>query len=209
MYENREKGERRSQAERRAATRGALLGAARELFAVEGYAGVSTEELVRRAGVTRGALYHHFEDKRDLFRVLVEELEGELEEIVLGEARGVYEGGGDVGEAFGAGFDAFLEACARPEFGRVLFVDGPAALGWEEWHEIDARYALAQTEAGLRALISAGRMEERPVGPLARLLHGASIEAALYVAAAGDKEEAKREAREAMGWLLGGIWMGR
>jgi hypothetical protein len=87
-------------------------------------------------------------------------------------------------------------------------VDGPSALGWEEWHEIDARYALAQTEAGLEALISAGRMEDRPVGPLARLLHGASIEAALYVAAAEDKEGAKREVREAMGYLFGGMGSG-
>jgi AcrR family transcriptional regulator len=204
MYVNKPEEGRRSQAERRAATRGALLGAARELFAAEGYSGVSTGELVRRAGVTRGALYHHFEDKRDLFRALVEELEGELEEVVLGVARSVRERGGDAGEAYAAGFNAFLDACARPEFGRVLFVDGPSALGWEEWHEIDARYALAQTEAGLQALISAGYMEDRPVGPLARLLHGASIEAALYVAAAGDKEKAKQEVREAMGWLIGG-----
>src|SRR5918998_3831093 len=209
MYVKKEKGERRSQAERRAATRAALLGAARETFAAEGYAGVSTSELVRRAGVTRGALYHHFEDKRDLFRALVEELEGELEEIVLGRAGLVLEGGEDAGGAFEAGFDAFIDACARPEFGRVLFVEGPAALGWEEWHEIPARYALAQTEAGIRALVSAGPKEERPVGPPARLLHGASIEAALYVAAAGDKEEAQREAREAMGWLLCGIGRGR
>jgi hypothetical protein len=114
-----------------------------------------------------------------------------------------------VGEAFGAGFDAFLDACARPEFGRVLFVDGPSALGWEEWHEIDARYALAQTEAGLGALIEAGRVQDRSVGPLARLLHGASIEAALYVAAAEDKERAKREVWEAMDYLLGGMGLGR
>ena len=203
MYVNRPEEGRRSQAQRRAATRRALLGAARELFAADGYSGVSTEALVRRAGVTRGALYHHFADKRDLFRALVEELEEELEEMVLGVAREAHERSGDAGEAFAAGFDAFLDACARPEFGRVLFVDGPSALGWEEWHEIDARYALAQTEAGLGALISAGRMEDRPVGPLARLLHGASIEAALYVAAAEDKERAKRQVREAMGYLLG------
>ena len=209
MYVNRLEEGRRSQAERRAATRAALLGAARGLFAAEGYSGVSTEALVRRAGVTRGALYHHFEDKRDLFRALVEELEGELEEIVLGVAREAHARSGDAGEAFAAGFDAFLDACARPEFGRVLFVDGPSALGWEEWHEIDARYALAQTEAGLRALISAGLMEDRPVGPLARLLHGASIEAALYVAAAEDKERAKQEVREAMGYLFGWKDLGR
>ena len=205
MYINKPEEGRRSQTERRAATRGALLGAARELFAAQGYSGVSTEGLVRRAGVTRGALYHHFADKRELFQALVEELEGELEELVLGVAREALEKGGDAGEAYAAGFDAFLDACARPEFGRVLFVDGPSALGWEEWHEIDARYALAQTEAGLGALISAGLMEDRPVGPLARLLHGASIEAALYVAAAGDKEVAKQEVREAMGYLFGGM----
>ena len=205
MYVNKPEEGRRSQTERRAATRGALLGAARELFAAQGYSGVSTEGLVRRAGVTRGALYHHFADKRELFQALVEELEGELEELVLGVAREALEKGGDAGEAYAAGFDAFLDACARPEFGRVLFVDGPSALGWEEWHEIDARYALAQTEAGLGALISAGLMEDRPVGPLARLLHGASIEAALYVAAAGDKEVAKQEVREAMGYLFGGM----
>ncbi len=186
-----------------------MLGAARELFAAEGYSGVSTEALVRRAGVTRGALYHHFADKRDLFRALVEELEGELGEFVLGVAREAHEKSGDAGEAFVAGFDAFLDACARPEFGRVLFVDGPSALGWEEWHEIDARYALAQTEAGLGALIEAGRMEDRSVGPLARLLHGASIEAALYAAAAEDKERAKREVREAMDYLFGGMGSGR
>lgn len=204
MYVNKEEGERRSQAERRAATRGALLGAARELFAAGGYFGVSTEELVRRAGVTRGALYHHFEDKRDLFRALVEEVEEELEGVVMGAARRAREESSDVGVAYAAGFDAFLDACARPEVGRMLFVDGPSVLGWEEWHEIDARYALAQTEAGLKALVDAGLIEDRPVGPLARLLHGASIEAALYVASAADKEKAKEEVRDAMAWLFGG-----
>src|SRR3712207_9091639 len=157
MYVKRERRERRSHSERRAATRGALLRAARGLFAAEGYAGVSTAELVRRAGVTRGALYHHFEDKRALFRALVEEVEGDLEEIVLGRARGVLEGGGDVEEAFVAGFEAFLDACARPEFGRVLFVEGPAAPGWGEWHGIDPRHAPPPTEAGLGGFISGDR----------------------------------------------------
>jgi AcrR family transcriptional regulator len=205
MYVNKRSEGRRSQAERRAATRRALLGAGRELFAAEGYSGVSTEELVRRAGVTRGALYHHFEDKQDLFRVLIEEVEDELEGAVMGAARAVLEDGRGVWEAYAAGFDAFLDECARPEVGRVLFVDGPSVLGWEEWHEIDARYALAQTEAGLRALVEAGLIEDRPVEPLARLLHGASIEAALYVASSRDTQRAKEEVRDAMGRLLGAL----
>jgi AcrR family transcriptional regulator len=182
-----------------------LLGAGRELFAAEGYSAVSTEELVRRAGVTRGALYHHFEDKRDLFRALIVEVEDELEGAVMGAARAVLEEGRGIWDAYVAGFDAFLDECARPEVGRVLFVDGPSVLGWEEWHEIDARYALAQTEAGLRALVEAGLIEDRPVEPLARLLHGASIEAALYVASSGNPERAKEEVRDAMGRLLGAL----
>jgi AcrR family transcriptional regulator len=205
MYINKSNEGRRSQAERRAATRRALLGAARELFAAEGYSGVSTEELVWRAGVTRGALYHHFEDKRDLFRVLIEEVEDELEKVVMGAARRDLREGRGLWEAYAAGFDAFLDECARPEVGRLLFVDGPSVLGWGEWHEIDARYALAQNEAGLRALIKAGLMEDRPVEPLARLLHGASIEAALYVASSEDSGRAKEEARDAMGRLIGGL----
>ena len=120
MYVNKDKPERRTQAERRAATRGALLDAARGLFAVDGYAGTTTGELVRRAGVTRGALYHHFEDKRGLFRVLIEELERELDVVVREAAREAREETGDVGVAYAAGFDAFLEACARPDFGRLL-----------------------------------------------------------------------------------------
>src|ERR671916_140107 len=108
MYVNENSAGRRSQAERRAATRRALLGVGRELFAAEGYSAVSTEELVRRAGVTRGALYHHFEDKRDLFRALIVEVEEELEAAVMGAARAVLEEGRGIWDAYVAGFDAFL-----------------------------------------------------------------------------------------------------
>src|SRR5918997_1777264 len=195
MYINKSGEGRRSQAERRAETRGALLGAAGGLFAAGGDSG----------GSTRGALYHHFDGKRGLFRALIEELENELEAVVMGAAREHLAGGGDLWKAYAAGFDAFLDECARPEVGRVLFVDGPSVLGWKEWHEIDARYALAQTEAGLRALVEAGLLGDQPVEPLARLLHGASVEAALYVASSEDPGKAKEEVRDAMGRLLGAL----
>ena len=83
----RENRERRTQAQRRATTRRALLDAARSLFAERGYHETAAEEIVRRAGLTRGALYHHFEDKKDLFRAVVEEMEGEIDERIEEEER--------------------------------------------------------------------------------------------------------------------------
>src|SRR5918997_2783844 len=100
MYINRDNPGRRSQAERRAATRRALLDAARELFAERGYHGAAAEEIVRRAGVTRGAMYHHFGDKRGLFRAVVEEIETEVDEAALEAARGSMRESGDPLEAW-------------------------------------------------------------------------------------------------------------
>src|SRR5918992_2642094 len=106
MYVNNGKEGRRSQAERRAATQRALLDAAREMFAERGYHGAAAEEIVRRAGVTRGAMYHHFEDKRELFRAVVAEIETEVDEAVLEAARGGMRGGGGPLEDRLAGFYA-------------------------------------------------------------------------------------------------------
>src|SRR5918992_5975624 len=148
MYVNNGKEGRRSQAERRAATQRALLDAARELFAEVGYHGASAEEIVRRAGVTRGAMYHHFEDKRGLFRAVVEEIEAEVDEVVLEAAREAMRESEDPLEAWMAGFYASLEVYSRPEVRRIQLVDSPAVLSWEEWREIDAAHAVAQIAAG-------------------------------------------------------------
>lgn len=206
MYLNEHKGRsRRSHAERRAATRRALLDAARVLFAGKGYAEVTVEEVVRGAGVTRGALYHHFEDKRLLFRAVVEEVEEEVDALVEGAAREAHVGSGDPLEAMMAGHYAFLDACSRPEVGRIVLLDGPAVLGWEEWHEIDAEHAVAQIESGLGMLVEAGLMEPQPLRPLAHLLHGAAIEAALYVAVSEDAGEARDESGAGLERLMRGL----
>ena len=167
-------------------TRRALVCAARELFAGEGYHTTAAGEVVRRAGLTRGAVYHHFEDKRDLFRAVVEEVEGEVDGIVLSQARLVLRETSDPWEAFLAGHRAYLDACLRPEVRRILLLDGPAVLGWEEWHEIDASHAVGQIEAGLELMMENGAMERRQARPLAHLLHGAILEAAMYVAVSGE-----------------------
>src|SRR5687768_14440502 len=124
----------RTQAERSESTRGALIAAARRLFAERGYADVGTEEIVRAAGVTRGALYHHFAGKRDVLRAVYEQLEGEIATEV---AAGVEPGAGIV-DTLSAGAERFLDHCLEPEVQRIVLLDAPAVLGWEEWREIGA-----------------------------------------------------------------------
>jgi AcrR family transcriptional regulator len=191
---------RRTQAQRRASTRRALLDAARSLFAEKGYHGAAAEEIVGRAGLTRGALYHHFEDKRDLFRVVVDEMEGEIDEEIEAAERAQ----SGLPEAVMAGYRAFIDAVLDPEMRRTFFLDGPSVLGWE-WREIDARHAVGKIEEGLEALIAQGFVEPQPVGPLARLINGTLLEAAFFVAASEDPELARDEVWGAMERLVGGL----
>ena len=195
-----EDGGRRTQAQRRAATRRALLDAARSMFAEKGYHETAAEEIVRRAGVTRGALYHHYEDKKDLFRAVVDEMEGEIDEEIEAAERAQP----DLPEAVMAGYRAFVDAVLDPEMRRTFFLDGPSVLGWG-WREIDARHAVGKIEEGLEALIAEGFVEPQPVGPLARLINGTLLEAAFFVAASEDPEAARNEVWGAMERLVSGL----
>src|SRR3954449_11342706 len=125
----------RREAEARA-TREALIEAALELFTERGYAEVGTEEIVTRAKVTRGALYHHFKDKRDLFRAVFERVEADLMERI-GATMG---GAGDPWELITMGMRSFLDACEEPAVKQISLIDAPAVLGWKEWREIDNRH---------------------------------------------------------------------
>jgi AcrR family transcriptional regulator len=165
------------QASRSASTRAKLIRAARKLFASKGYAAVGTEQIVRRAGVTRGALYHQFASKEDLFLAVYEQVEQELTQRVaatLGEVTSPF-------EAMRAGIRAFLEACRAPEVQRIVLIDGPAVLGWERWREVAERNGLGLIEAVLKAAIEAGEVAELAPELLAHLLMGALDEAALLV----------------------------
>jgi AcrR family transcriptional regulator len=174
------------QAARSASTRAKLIRAARTLFARSGYAGVGTEEIVRRAGVTRGALYHQFPAKEDLFLAVYEQVEQELTERVAGLL-------GDIASPFAAlraGIRAFLETCRTPEVQRIVLIDGPAVLGWERWREVAERNGLGLMESAVRAAVEAGEIAPLAVEPLAHLLMGALDEAALLVVRAPDSTEA-------------------
>ena len=142
---------RRTQAERTAATRAKLLGASRKLFAVNGFADVSTQEIVAAAGVTRGALYHQFADKAELFAAVYEEVEAELVTQIatrIAEAEPA-----DHLAAMRTGARLFLDLCSAPDVQRIVLIDAPAVLGWERWREIDAANGLGLIEASLAAAI--------------------------------------------------------
>ena len=188
-------------AERAEATRAALVAAARELFAERGYAAVGTEEVVARAEVTRGALYHHFADKRDLFRAVHEGIERGLVESIaaqIGEAR-------DPWELMLRGIRAFLDACTDPAFVRIALLDAPTVLGWREWREIDARYGMGLVTAALRGAMDAGVLRRQEVRPLAHLVLGALGEAAFLIAEAEDRRRAREEVEPALISLLEGL----
>jgi AcrR family transcriptional regulator len=183
------------------ATRGALLRAGRRLFAERGFAGVGTEEIVRRAGVTRGALYHHFADKRDLFRAVHEELEQGLVADIGARIGGI----DDPWELMVTGVGAFLDACTEPAVMRIALLDAPAVLGWEEWREIDARYGLGLVSFGLQNAMDRGVLAAQPVRPLAHLLIGAMAEAAMVIANAEDPAAARDEVEPPLLALLAGL----
>jgi AcrR family transcriptional regulator len=183
------------------ATRDALLRAGRELFAERGFAGVGTEEIVARAGVTRGALYHHFVDKRDLFRTVHEELEQSLVADIGARIGGIE----DPWELMVSGVRAFLDACVDPAVMRIALLDAPAVLGWEEWREIDARYGLGLVSFALQDAMDRGVLEPRPVRPLAHLLMGAMSEAAMLIANAEDPAAARDEVEAPLIALVDGL----
>jgi AcrR family transcriptional regulator len=205
MNVKKESGEtaRRTQAERSEATRQALVAAARPLFANRGYAGVGTEEIVRAAGVTRGALYHHFDGKRELFEAVYEQIEVELAERI---AAGALEANAASPlEAMRAGAEMFLRVSTEPEAQQIVLLDGPSVLGWDRWREIAAAHGLGLIEATLQAAIEAGAIDPQPVRPLAHVLMGALDEGAMLVARAEDPEQMRAEVGQTLTALLDGL----
>src|ERR1700744_254023 len=166
---------RQTQAKRAETTRKALIDAARELFAQRGYEGVGAEEILRSAGLPRGALYHHFPGgKAGLLEAVYEQIEAESTErvahVVLdSEMHSPL-------AAMKAGIAAFLDECAEPGFQRIVLHDAPAVLGWDRWREISASNGLGLIEASLIAAIKAGEIRPLPVRPTAHLLLGAPAE---------------------------------
>ena len=190
-----------SKSEQADATRGALVAAARTLFTERGYAATSTNDIVQRAGVTRGALYHHFAAKSDLFRAVFEQLEDEVTRHVAREAQAA----SDPFEQLRLGSRAYLDVCLDPAVQRVVLLEGPPVLGWERWQEIEQRYGYGLVAGGVQAAMEAGLVDAQPVGPLAHVLFGALTEAGMVVARSDQPELARTEMESAMDRLLDGL----
>jgi AcrR family transcriptional regulator len=191
---------KRTQAERREATTGALVDAARALFAADGYAATSLDAVAAKAGVTKGAVYHHFEGKRQLFEaVFAREVVGLTAAIAA-----VYAREKDPWDAFEAGCRAFLEACLEPGLQRIVMLDAFGALGWETIRRQEAGL-LEAMERGIERAVDAGRIAPRPSAPLATFLYGALCETAMVVVRAEDQTGAQREAVAELGRIMDGL----
>jgi AcrR family transcriptional regulator len=192
----------RTKAQQREATTAALIGAARALFAQRGYAGVSTEEIVQRAGVTRGALYHHFGGgKEALFQAVLVQVSAETTREIASRAVAA----GDPWNELVVGINAFLDACMTPEMQRIVLIDGPSVLGWDLWRAIDADHGLGLLEAAVQEAMNAGHLLPGSAKAVAHVLLGALDEAAMVVARADDPVTARVEMGQTVTNLLSGL----
>ena len=182
-------------------TRAALVRAAQELFAKQGYEATLTEDIVRKARVTRGALYHHFAGKDELFRVVFETVEARFIERLVERAATA----GDPWEQFCDGCLAFLDLSLDPSVRRILLIDGPAVLGWATWRQIDSQFGFGLLRDALSGFMDSGVVERQPPDALAHLLIGAINEAALATATAEDPRAVRHDIEVTLRRLLDGL----
>ena len=187
----------RTKAGQREATTRALVGKARRLFANRGYANVSLNEIVAGAGVTKGALYHLFAGKEDLFRVVVQDVHQDVASRVASAAPDA-----DPWTQLLTGCEMFLRASTEPGIQQIMLIDAPAVLGWGVWRELDAATSMQQLDAVLRELMDKGVIVEQPAAPLVHLLSGAMNEAALWLAHSADRERDLADVMAVLGRML-------
>ena len=172
---------RGSHAERTERSREALTAAAARLFADHGFAATSTEAVLAEAGLTRGALYHHFKDKRDLFDAVCQRLQAETVAAILAAA----DAQRDPVDGLIAGSLAFVAHVSRPVALRILLIEAPSVLGWARWNELDAAHGFGLLVQGVREAVAAGALEGDP-DVLAHLLNGGLNQAVVWAAQSGD-----------------------
>jgi AcrR family transcriptional regulator len=194
---------RRTQADRSATTRDALVSAARRLFASDGFADVPADAIVAAAGVTRGALYHQFADKTALFDAVMQAVEADIARRLADDVAAA--GISDPVEALRHAMRMWLDICVEPEIHRIALIDGPSVLGWVRWREVCQQHVFGLVQILLEQGIGLGRIRAQPVRPLTHALMGASDEAALYVAEAADQAQARAEMTEVLDQMMAAI----
>jgi AcrR family transcriptional regulator len=195
--------ERRTQAERSAATQQALQTAARRLWGERGYGAVSTPEIAEAAGVTRGAMYHQFPDKTALFVSVLEAVETDVMQRLAATVAGARPR--TPADTLHAAADAWIDIASEPEVRQLVLLDAPSVLGWAGFREISLRYGLGLTEQLLTAAIEAGQLKPQPVRPLATVMIGALDEAAMSIANADDTATEREQVRAVVHDLIDGL----
>jgi AcrR family transcriptional regulator len=174
-----------------ARTRAALIDAARTLFAEHGYSSTGTEDIVQAAGVTRGALYHHFVDKQDLFEAVYTNLQNDLRDRIVAAARADPEA--PTWERIRRGVHEYLDHSMEPTVQRIVLVEAPAVFGWQRWREIDSEYALGLLKGAMTGARDEGSLINGDPDTLAHLMLGVVSEASQVIAGATDVAAARLE----------------
>ena len=200
MVKSKSEQQHQTQTERSEATRAALLSAAHDLFAEHGYSGASSEAIVAAAGVSRGALQHHFVDKRSLFTAVYEQVESDV--VRATAEAGMAVGRDDPLEVLRAGCHAYLDAVLDPAVQRICAIDGPAVLSPDTRNAITDRYALGLVRETVQRAVEEREIVDAPIEPLTRMLLAAVIAAAQFVATAADPGRARADAGRTVDLLL-------
>lgn len=196
--------QRTAKGARAEATRRALIASARTLFGSQGFANASVDEVVRHAGVTKGALYHHFRDKDDLFRAVVEEVKLEVTTAAAESYFGAADGA-DPSQTVLLTCLAVIDAHLDPAVQRITVHDARAVLDASARRELDARYEVALLRGAFRSAMRAGTVERQPIVTLAHVVAGALTEACALIAEADDKATARAEVGDVITRLLDGL----
>jgi AcrR family transcriptional regulator len=180
-----------------------LIAAARKLFVENGFHDTGIAELTVAAGLTRGALYHHFGDKEQLFEAVFREVAQELHDAA-GDS--VQDLAADPWRMLQAGLNAFLNLIAdSPDAQQILLLDGPAVFGWERWREIQSEFTHARLTMVLDRLVEAGTIAREPTAPLANLLLAALYDAGMSIAHAADPAAERQAVATALMTLVSGL----
>jgi len=182
-------------------TRQALVNSAIDLFTKRGYAATSLDAIVKRARVTKGALYHHFHGKQALFEAVFDQ----VETSVVAELATVVDGDGTPWDRAIAGVDAYVRVCLRPAYQRIVVHEAPVVMGWERWREAEERFSYGLVRQSVVALVEAGEIEPLPVEVTARILFGALTAGAEVIASAPEPKKAAAEVSKTIVTVLSGM----
>ena len=191
--------------ERGLATRRRIIAVAKSLLAKNGYEGMSIEEILEHCKISRGAFYHHFESKEELFEAVLELVEEEVAQT-LAKASSGFE---DPVEALKAACDAWFGLAREPAVRQIVLTDALTVVGWEKWREIDARHGFGRLKAALKLIAAQGRIPEGSVEIFSHILLATIIELGFLIARANDREAATKSARAAYSQLLNGLMASR